>query len=917
LTQAEPSANDAAPQRESGASIARTRGKRKRRSEGERQTSESRHSVLIVEDNPTTRRVVRLTLEQHGFHVLEAPDGRTALHIMELERPRLVLQDLLLPDIDGLDLVGELRNRAGNAKVSILAFSGFMAKPDALRIREAGFDDMITKPIDSARLVSILESHLLLTAPTPDRFGAGRRVIVADPNPMQLRITRLRLERLGFRVRSATNGLQALELARRIKPDVLIADAVMPRLDGFGLSMAARQDAELRALTIVLVTCGSVEDADRGHARRSGANRLVQRTPDLKELIQALRGTTIAPEATPLVMPEAMLGLEQERSQRLLAQLERETALNQELARRCSALAAELTVFSQVSEAVVRSGDLGAALDQALAICLDAGGVSVGVLYLLDRSSGLRVRTLGALPGWDADQLQTFFGHESLLRWIMQGEKVVAIPSRELPTDLSIDLLQRSGAANVLVVPLVWRATPLGALVMIARDRELDQENWHSFVQGMGNHITQALALIEAFESKEHAEREARDQTHLFRAVLDNIDEGVVAADRDGRFLLWNAAAETITGSDANGATSSTEWAKAYGLYRPDQVSPMPNDELPLVRALRGETTEVVGMFIQPTGADRGRFIQAKARPLLDEAGAQNGGVVVFRDMTEAERGEALRLTSEHSTSEHSTSERSTSEHSTSEHSTSEHSTSEHSTFECSTPERSPSEGAAAASIAQEINHPLSAVLTNLELALAELDEVGRHHPLPNALWEELRDVRGGTERIRRIARDLGVFSRSTEDDAGPVDIRRVLDSTLRLTWKQVRHRARLVKRYETVPPVNASESRLGQVFFNLIVSAAQAIPEGHSDSHEIRVSTGLDPRGKVLVTVADTGTLTFPISRKQPCMASALRPAELGAGLGFSMCERIITSLGGEIALDRREGQGTVVRVALPPAPQ
>jgi CheY-like chemotaxis protein/signal transduction histidine kinase len=856
----------------------RTRGKSKRRSEGERPTSEGRHSVLIVEDNPTTRRVVRLTLEQHGFHVLEAPDGRTALRIMELERPRLVLQDLLLPDIDGLDLVGELRSRAGNARVSILAFSGFMAKPDALRLREAGFDDMITKPIDGVRLVSILESHLLLTAPTPDRFGAGRRVIVADPDPMQLRVTRLRLERLGFRVRSATNGMQALELARRIKPDVLIADAVMPRLDGFGLSMAARQDAELRALTIVLITGGSVEDADRGHARRSGANRLVQRTPDLKELIQALRGTTLAPEATPLVRPEAMLGLEQERSQRLLAQLERQTALNQELARRCSALAAELTVFSQVSEAVVRGGDLVAALDHALAICLDAGGVSVGVLYLLDRGSGLRVRTLGALPGWDTDQLQTFFGHESLLRWIMQSEKVVAIPSRELPTDLSIDLLQRSGAANVLVVPLVWRGTALGALVMLAHDRELDKENWHSFAQGMGNHITQALALVEAFESKEYAEREARDQAHLFRAVLDNIDEGVIAANRDGHFLLWNAAAEAITGSDASRATSSAEWSKVYGVFRDDRITPMPSEELPLVRALRGEATEEMSLFVQPNEANRGRLIQAKARPLFDEAGAQSGGVVVFRDVTEAERAEAQLLASE----------------------------------------RLASVGMVAASIAHEINNPLSAVLANLELALAELDELGRHHPLPNELWEELRDVRGGAERIRQIARDLGVFSRPAEDEGGPVDVRRVLDSTLRLTWNEVRHRARLVKRYETVPPVNANESRLGQVFLNLIVNAAQAIPEGHSDSNEIRVSTGLDPQGKVLVTVADTGTLTSPIPRKQPSASPfALRPTELGTGLGFSICERIITALGGEIALDRCEGQGTVVRVALPPAPE
>jgi signal transduction histidine kinase len=222
-----------------------------------------------------------------------------------------------------------------------------------------------------------------------------------------------------------------------------------------------------------------------------------------------------------------------------------------------------------------------------------------------------------------------------------------------------------------------------------------------------------------------------------------------------------------------------------------------------------------------------------------------------------------------------------------------------------------------AASIAHEINNPLSAVLANLELALAELDELGKHHPLPNELWEELRDVRGGAERIRQLARDLGVFSRQEEGEKTRVDVRRVLDSTLRLTWNEVRHRARLVKRYETVAAVTANESRLGQVFLNLIVNAAQGMPEGHSDANEIRISTGMNSDGRVLVTVSDTGPLAA--ARRDftsSAGAFAVRPPQVGAALGLSICQRIVASLGGELALDREEGVGNVVRVALPPAP-
>lgn len=684
----------------------------------------SRHAVLLVEDNPTTRRVVRLILEQHGLSVLEASDGNSALRLMELERPRLVLQDLVLPDIDGFDLVGELRNRAGNTQVSILAFSGCLAATDTERIRAAGFDDIITKPIDGNRLVSILEAHLLLTAPTAERFGAGRRVVVAESDPLQLRITRLRLERLGFRVRSASDGVQALEIARRVKPDVLIADLMMPRLDGLGLSLLLRQERELRALTIVLVTSQNVDEPDREHARRSGANRLVQRTPDLKELIQALKGSTLAPEAPLRVMPEALLGLEQERSRRLLLQLERQIELNHRIARRCSSLAAELTVLSGISETVIRSGNLDAALDEALATCLDAGGISAGALYLLDADGSFRVRTLGALPGSERELVRTFFGHADLLRWIINGGRVVEVPSRELPTDVSIDILQKSGATHILVAPLNWRERAVGSLVLLARRRELDQENWRAFAQGVANHITQALALADAFEKKESAERDAREHASLLRAVLDAISEGVIVADPQGQFLVWNAAAENILGKCADNLPAE-DWSERYGVYSADLKSFLPTQELPLVRAMRGESVENVEFHIRPPGVNSCRTIQASARPTFYENGQLSGGVAVFRDATEQRRAEAQLVLSE----------------------------------------RLASMGMLTASIAHEINDPLSAVLSNLELALGELDELGRRHPLAKELSEELETVRGGAERIRQLANDHRFFSQAEEDE--------------------------------------------------------------------------------------------------------------------------------------------------------
>ena len=97
------------------------------------------HKIMVVDDNAATRRMVKNALVRQGYQVLEAPDGATARLLMAREHPRVVLQDLMLPDADGFTLVTELRKLAG-PEVAILAFSGFVSKLDQARISSVGFD---------------------------------------------------------------------------------------------------------------------------------------------------------------------------------------------------------------------------------------------------------------------------------------------------------------------------------------------------------------------------------------------------------------------------------------------------------------------------------------------------------------------------------------------------------------------------------------------------------------------------------------------------------------------------------------------------------------------------------------------------------------------------------------------------------
>ena len=114
--------------------------------------------------------------------------------------------------------------------------------------------------------------------------------------------------------------------------------------------------------------------------------------------------------------------------------------------------------------------------------------------------------------------------------------------------------------------------------------------------------------------------------------------------------------------------------------------------------------------------------------------------------------------------------------------------------------------------------------------------------------------MRDSARRIRNIVGDLKTFSRADDQSIGRVDFGRVLDAAVSMAWTEIRHRARLVKDYTDVPAVTGNESRLGQVFLNLLTNAAQSIEEGHVDDNEIRVTSGLDPQGRIMIEIRDTG---------------------------------------------------------------
>ena len=384
------------------------------------------------------------------------------------------------------------------------------------------------------------------------------------------------------------------------------------------------------------------------------------------------------------------------------------------------------------------------------------------------------------------------------------------------------------------------------------------------FTDRDGRTVRLAGALLDVTERR-RAEVELRRQSLLF----DSLADAVVVVGSEGAILDWSGSAAKLLG-----------WSKAEALgRRPGALLVTEGSDAldeDLAACARGGVKRSLELVLRAkSGADIP--VEMTAVPLV--SGEENlvACVAVFRDLRERKRLEARLQVAE----------------------------------------RLASLGTLAAGVAHEINNPLSFVISNLEYIgnqLAELaPSLGQKY---GDLAAALADGRRGGERIATIVRDLQAFcGRERKAVAGSVDPNLPLEFALRMVESRIRRRARLVKDLAPVPAVQGGESRLGQVFLNLLMNAYQAIPAGRASESLIRVSSRLDAAsGRVVIEVADDGVGIPPdvLPRVFEPFYTTKEIGE-GTGLGLFVCQGIVDEVGGAIAVESRVGEGTTFRVYLP----
>jgi PAS domain S-box-containing protein len=808
----------------------------------------SRPLVLLVEDNPITTKMVRLTLESDGYGVLCARDGRTAIDLMATHHPHLVIQDLILPDVNGIELVAMLRGVAGDRDVPILAFSGLLSPIDQVRAMQAGFTDLLAKPVEPSQLLHAVRSHLQPSS--RDARGRGRRIVLVNDDPIHIKLERLHLEQLGFEVLTAMNGQEALELARRSRPDALVSDVLMPGIDGFRLCLMVREDPSLPDQPGGRTSASYTDREDVSLAKSVGANALVLRTSDLREVGQAVLdslGGAPRPTTSPFTLPT------EDYTHRLIHQLERNVDLNSRLARRLSLQEAGLSIMAGLVDSVEHTARIESVLGEILHRSLDAAGVSRGAAYLLGLDGELALAVEVGHSAAARAALGDFFGHRDLLRRVIEDGTPAVVPSSTMADAVVADLLAGAAAKSMLLTPITFGRERLGVFVLASDSRDLT-DDWVSFAKGVSGPVGQAIALARAFAGLEAAEER-------YRRIFENSVVGIYQQTPQGRFVLANPTLARLLGFDSPGALMARVTDTS------DQLWVDPGRRAEFMRALesRGEVLRFEAQMRRQDG--RVIWVSQSARAIRDERGVLHAYEGIVEDITQRKRAEeSLRQA-----------------------------------------EKLAALGSLLAGVAHELNNPLAVVLGRAQLLQQALGQsplavqVEKMAEAASRCSQIVKNflVLARERRAERQALSLNDVVRSAVD---------LLDYPLRVDGVSLE-----LDLDPEMPETWGDPTQLHEVVVNLVSNAHQAMSGVAERRLALRTRYQAAPE-RLILEVADTGPgIPYETQARifEPFFTT--KPPGQGTGLGLSICQGIVTAHGGAIRVESAPGRGALFVVELP----
>src|SRR6202171_680992 len=382
--------------------------------------------------------------------------------------------------------------------------------------------------------------------------------------------------------------------------------------------------------------------------------------------------------------------------------------------------------------------------------------------------------------------------------------------------------------------------------------------------------------LVSRTEELATSDRESRRKSQILQSVLDSMGDGVAVADEKGNFILFNSAAEKILGVGAI-PMPRQEWPDHFWIYLADGVTPVPADDIPLARALGGESVEGAELFVRNPKIPDGIWINVTATPLTDEGAVRRGGVAVFRDITQNKQAEQLLVQAKDEAER-----------------------------------ASKFKDQFLSTMSHELRTPLNAVLGFSDLLADE-----RYGPLNDRQRRYVNHIHTGGKHLLKLISDILDLSKI---EAGRMELARehvavapafaeVISGLYPLAEKKSQV---LVQQVEANLHVHADAMRFKQVLTNLVGNAIKITPEGGRIE---MVASRIDDQ--VRIEVRDNGP-GIPADEQQRIFEAFFRLTQNGnttegTGLGLAITARLVELHGSKLGIKSQPGEGACFYFCLP----
>lgn len=218
--------------------------------------------ILYVEDNPINMLLIRKMLNVTDYQLIEAMDGLSGYDAALHMQPDLIITDIGLPDISGIELVRRIKQTPALRHIPIIALTADVSENTSEACLEAGCTRVIHKPVSRFALLDAIRVHAQNGTTTPIHYEKPERhslltktkVLIAEDNRDLRDIFAFTFDRRHFAVRVAEDGLQALEMLKTDIPDVLVLDVNMPYMTGLDVLTYVRQNARMKHVKVIVVT---------------------------------------------------------------------------------------------------------------------------------------------------------------------------------------------------------------------------------------------------------------------------------------------------------------------------------------------------------------------------------------------------------------------------------------------------------------------------------------------------------------------------------------------------------------------------------------------------------------------------------------------------------------------------------------